>query len=67
MMERQLIEEMLDNLKHCSLNSGSCHCGDSMDKHADPMWCGHTPVDMGWTAADAWIKKAEKWLKDNPA
>lgn len=62
-----LVREMLDNLKHCSLSSGCCHCGDSMDRHADPMSCGHTPVDMGWTAADNWIEKAEAALAAHEA
>lgn len=60
-----LIQEMLDHLKQCSLDSGVCHCGESMEKHSNPMDCGHTPVDMGWTAADNWIKKAEAVLADN--
>ncbi len=59
-----LVQEMLDNLKHCSLDSGCCHCGDSMDRHSDPMHCGHTPVDMGWTAAESWIAKAEGLLAE---
>lgn len=64
-MEADLVElakEMLENLKHCSLDSGCCHCGDSMDRHSDPMHCGHTPVDMGWTASANWIAKAETTL-----
>ena len=64
---RALVAEMLDNLKHCSLESGSCHCGDNMRNHADPMSSGHTPVDMGWTAADAWISKAETFLRAQEA
>jgi len=27
--------------------SGVCCCGDSMDRHASPMDCGHSPVDSG--------------------
>ncbi|WP_439538714.1 hypothetical protein [Sphingomonas sp.] len=58
----KLVESMLGNLKHCSLDSGSCHCGDSMSNHAEPMSSGHTPVDMGWTAAETWIEQAEATL-----
>lgn len=58
---RALVAEMLDNLKHCSLDSGCCHCGDRMDTHPAPMTCGHTPVDMGWTAAQGWIDKVNEF------
>lgn len=24
----------------------TCCCGDDMENHSDPMWCGHTPRSM---------------------
>ena len=63
---KRLIEWMADNLIHCTLESGVCHCGDDMTRHADPMSCGHTPVDMGWTAAENWSEAAQKWLAEQP-
>jgi hypothetical protein len=26
---------------------GYCCCGDSMEDHESPMFCGHMPVDVG--------------------
>ena len=60
-----LVQAMLDNLKQCSLESGCCHCGESMSNHSDPMSSGHTPVDMGWTAAEHWIEQARTALKES--
>ena len=58
----ELVREMLDNLKHCSLESGCCECGESVSTHN--MGSGHSPVDMGWGAADRWIARAEATLAD---
>lgn len=48
------VEGMVSN---CDVNSGVCCCGDSMDKHPDPMYCGHSPVDSGIYAAESLLKK----------
>lgn len=46
-------ERTLDTLIECmthlilmSEHKGVCFCGDDMSRHADPMHCGHTPVDQ---------------------
>ena len=49
------VEGMVSN---CDISSGVCCCGDSMEKHQDPMYCGHSPVDSGVYAADSLLKKA---------
>ena len=36
--------ELLENV---SVETGACCCGDSMKNHANPMDCGHTPLDSG--------------------
>lgn len=37
-----------DSLLHMGrFETGSCCCGDDMERHSDPMSCGHTPVDHG--------------------
>jgi hypothetical protein len=56
-----LVREMLDNLKHCSLESGCCECGSSVKDHN--LGSGHSPVDMGHSAAERWIKRAEAALR----
>lgn len=35
------------SLERAKTEEGVCCCGDSMDRHSDPMSCGHSPVDMG--------------------
>jgi len=37
---------LLEIMKNSDVSSGVCCCGDSMERHADPMNCGHNPVDM---------------------
>ena len=34
-------------MKIATVEEGVCCCGDSMDTHAEPMDCGHWPVDHG--------------------
>ncbi len=49
------VEGLVSNVD-CS--SGVCCCGDSMEGHSDPMYCGHTPTDSGWYAASSLLEKA---------
>lgn len=36
---------LLEFIKNAQVSSGVCCCGDDMAKHANPMHCGHNPVD----------------------
>lgn len=45
---------------NCSIESGCCHCGDSMENHASPFSCGHSPVDMADSAVYNAIKKSDE-------
>lgn len=40
------LEFIKDGVMNAPVASGVCCCGDSMENHADPMSCGHIPVDM---------------------
>ena len=31
----------------CAIESGVCRCGDNMERHGNPLDCGHSPVDHG--------------------
>ena len=42
-----LLEAWVNVAAHCTIEEGVCCCGDSMDTHAEPMDCGHSPVDHG--------------------
>lgn len=53
-----LVEQAETIFTHCTVSDGVCCCGDSMENHADPMWCGHSPVDHGGYVADGWLAKA---------
>lgn len=37
-----------------------CCCGDDMERHADPMWCGHSPVSSWDWAKHCYMKEAMK-------
>jgi hypothetical protein len=47
---------------NCSISTGYCCCGDAMESHANPMDCGHSPVDQGWYAANQQIESARATL-----
>ena len=42
-----LLEAWVNVAAHCTIEEGVCCCGDNMDTHAEPMDCGHCPVDHG--------------------
>lgn len=44
---RQAIQHTIALLDAAGLENGVCCCGDNMVGHADPMLCGHSPVDSG--------------------
>ena len=44
------------------LTEGVCCCGDSMDRHPEPMSCGHLPVDAGHYHHAATIKDSRAAL-----
>jgi hypothetical protein len=41
----------LEVSQHCTIEDGVCCCGEAMKGHANPMSCGHSPVDYGAYAA----------------
>lgn len=77
----QAREQQLRKLiEHAPVSSGVCCCGDSMDRHPDPMVCGHSPVDQwDWavlsllketqdtTALEAMIAKAGEVMRERSA
>lgn len=60
-----LTEQALDIIQHCDVTEGVCCCGDDMHKHAEPMCCGHAPVDHGSYVAMLWEKDACAALEAN--
>jgi hypothetical protein len=41
----------LEVSSHCTIEDGVCCCGEAMTGHANPMSCGHSPMDYGAYAA----------------
>ena len=41
------LEACVASLERANTAEGVCCCGDSMDRHPNPMNCGHSPVDIG--------------------
>jgi len=59
--------EGADNIfRNCTVEYGCCCCGDSMEGHADPMACGHSPVDMGAYQVDQWMQPRAALTKGQP-
>lgn len=44
---RELLEALVEILDRADTSEGYCCCGDSMQNHPSPMYCGHSPVDAG--------------------
>jgi hypothetical protein len=43
----EALEGLLDTVSRLDICEGVCCCGDDMERHSDPMSCGHVPVDAG--------------------
>lgn len=52
-------QRLLDFIKCAPVASGVCCCGESMDRHSDPMDCGHTPRDEWDWAVECLLKDME--------
>lgn len=61
LIERQAaqIELMREFIARAPVSSGVCCCGESMNGHSDPAYCGHTPVDL-------WDYSVEQILSTTP-
>jgi len=51
---RDALNQWIGIASNCSIESGCCCCGDSIENHSHPMACGHSPVDM----ADSVVREA---------
>ena len=63
---RGALEACVASLERADTEEGVCCCGDSMDRHSDPMTCGHSPVDMGDYYAGQALKSARAALASTP-
>ena len=49
--------EFIEFVRNAPVASGVCCCGDDMEKHADPMSCGHSPVDQWHHSLNLWLEE----------
>jgi hypothetical protein len=56
------LREFVDFVRQAPVSSGVCCCGDDMEKHADPMSCGHAPVDQWDHSLSQWLKEIDPLL-----
>jgi hypothetical protein len=59
------IAELLSIIDHIGIAEGYCCCGDSMEHHANPMDCGHSPVDAGYYYHGPVVDRAIQLIKEN--
>ena len=59
-----LLEAWVNVATHCTIEDGVCCCGDNMDTHAEPMDCGHSPVDHGAHIAMGLAEETETTLAE---
>lgn len=61
----ELIEahkRLLAMAERLDIAEGVCCCGDDMDRHPEPMSCGHSPVDAGHYHHGATIEESRRAL-----
>ncbi len=61
---REALKACIASIEHANMSDGVCCCGDEMENHESPMFCGHSPVDMGEYHASLALKKARGALKE---
>lgn len=54
----EMVERAQTIFAHCKVTEGCCCCGDDMENHAEPINCGHAPVDHGQYIASGWVEDA---------
>ena len=59
---RECLNNWIGIAGNCTIESGCCCCGESMDDHSHPMSCGHSPQDMADGAVNSAIEKTNKAL-----
>jgi hypothetical protein len=60
-------DNLLAFMQSAPVSSGVCCCGDDMNKHGNPMDCGHNPVDMWDNSVASFVTEFEKFDAAAPA
>lgn len=58
-------EKLLDFIQNAPVSSGVCCCGECMDRHSNPMSCGHSPRDQWDWSVQCLVEESKK--HDNSA
>lgn len=53
-------DRMLQFMQNADVRSGVCCCGDDIERHGNPMDCGHSPVDMWDHSVLCWAEEIRK-------
>ena len=59
---RDALNQWIGIASNCSIESGCCCCGESIENHSHPMTCGHSPVDMADSVVHEAINRTDKAL-----
>ena len=59
---RDALNQWIGIAANCSIESGCCCCGESIENHSHPMTCGHSPVDMADSVVHEAINRTDKAL-----
>lgn len=55
---RRIIGGLIATIERADVREGYCCCGDPMEGHSNPMYCGHSPVDAGEYSAGLMMDEA---------
>lgn len=53
-------EKLLDFIQNAPVSSGVCCCGECMDRHSNPMSCGHSPTDQWDWSVQCMVEESKK-------
>jgi hypothetical protein len=53
-------DDLLAFMQSAPVSSGVCCCGDDMQRHGNPMDCGHSPVDEWDYSVQCWAEQIAK-------
>lgn len=58
------LQNLVATVEMSDTSSGCCCCGDDMERHSNPMYCGHSPVDQGDYIASKNIEEARALIAE---
>lgn len=53
-------DNLIEFINNAQVISGVCCCGDDMQRHSNPMDCGHSPRDQWDYLVQCWLEQIEE-------